>query len=222
MFDGWTIVSRRGGEEINEHVVTYEARRDAPAGGAGTARPHRCPVARAFGRAWAEPLRVLRRPIALDWGRMLRTARHQTGCGLNPSIAHLGGLMANTPGSDRRTGDHRSNLGGRMRSAVGEDSERPVFHPNNDKEGAGVPRSGARPRARSSRPGTPDGTCDTAPRYESTHPPRDRKGFPEWQSFAPPQRDRPVATVVYFFTAANSGQNSVRSVTSGFRNGSRN
>ena len=131
MFDGWTIVSRRGGEEINEHVVTYEARRDAPAGGAGTARPHRCPVARAFGRAWAEPLRVLRRPIALDWGRMLRTARHQTGCGLNPSIAHLGGLMANTPRSDRRTGDHRSNLGGRKRSAVGEDSERPVFHPSN-------------------------------------------------------------------------------------------
>ena len=62
------------------------------------------------------------------------------------------------------------------------------------------PRSGAPPRARSSRPGTPDGPCDTAPRYESPHPPRDRKGFPEWQSFAPPQRDRPAATVVYFCT----------------------
>ena len=63
------------------------------------------------------------------------------------------------------------------------------------------PRSGARPRARSSRPSTPDGPCDTAPRYESPHPPRDRKGFPDWQSFAPPQRDRPAATVVYFCTA---------------------
>ena len=63
------------------------------------------------------------------------------------------------------------------------------------------PRSGARPRARSSRPGTPDGPCDTAPRYESPHPPRDRKGFTEWQSFTPPQRDRPAATVVYFCTA---------------------
>ena len=38
--------------------------------------------------------------------------------------------MANTPGSGRRTGDHRSNLGGRKRSAVGEDSDRPVFHPS--------------------------------------------------------------------------------------------
>ena len=28
------------------------------------------------------------------------------------------------------TGDYRSNLGGRKRSAVGEDSERPAFHPN--------------------------------------------------------------------------------------------
>ena len=64
------------------------------------------------------------------------------------------------------------------------------------------PRSGAPPRARSSRPGTPDGPCDTAPRYESPHPPRDRKGFTDWQSFAPPQRDRPAATVVYFCTAA--------------------
>ena len=67
------------------------------------------------------------------------------------------------------------------------------------------PRSGAPLRARSSRPGTPDGPCDTAPRYESPHPPRDRKGFPEWQSFAPRQRDRPAATVVYFCTAAYSG-----------------
>ena len=63
------------------------------------------------------------------------------------------------------------------------------------------PRRGAPLRARSSRPGTPDGPCDTAPRYEPPHPPRDRKGFPEWQSLAPPQRDRPAATVVYFCTA---------------------
>ena len=30
---------------------------------------------------------------------------------------------------------------------------------------------------------------------------RDRKGRPDWQSVAPPQRDRPAATVVYFCTA---------------------
>ena len=56
--------------------------------------------------------------------------------------------------------------------------------------------------AQASSAHTPDGPCDTALRYESPHPPRDRKGFPEWQSFAPPQRDRPAATVVYFCTAA--------------------
>ena len=44
-------------------------------------------------------------------------------------------------------------------------------------------RSGARPRARSFRPGTPDGLCDIDPRYESPHPPRDRKGLPDWAEF---------------------------------------
>ena len=41
-----------------------------------------------------------------------------------------------------------------------------------------------------------------APRYECLRPPRRRKG-PQWQrqSFAPPRRDRPAATVVYFCTA---------------------
>ena len=41
----------------------------------------------------------------------------------------------------------------------------------------------------------------TAPRYESPHPPGDRKGFTDWQSLAPAQRNRPAATVVYFCTA---------------------
>ena len=59
---------------------------------------------------------------------------------------------------------------------------------------------------RTSSPGTPDGPCDTAPRYESPHPPRDRKGFTDWQSFALPQRDRPAATVVYFCTALCIGE----------------
>ena len=74
------------------------------------------------------------------------------------------------------------------------------------------PRSGARLRARSSGPGTPDGPCDTAPRCESPRPPRDRKGFTDWQSFAPPQRDRPAATVVYFCTAAYTHHRAYESV----------
>ena len=64
-------------------------------------------------------------------GSKSRTARHQAGCGLVPSIAYLGGMTANTPRSNRRSGDHRSNVGDRKRSAVGEGSERPVFHPSN-------------------------------------------------------------------------------------------
>ena len=63
------------------------------------------------------------------------------------------------------------------------------------------PRNGAPPRARSSRPGTPDAPCDTAPRCESSHPPHDRKGLTLWQSFAPPRRDHPAATVVWFCAA---------------------
>ena len=58
------------------------------------------------------------------------------------------------------------------------------------------PRNGAPPRARSSRPGTPDAPCDTAPRCESSHPPHDRKGLTLWQSFAPPRRDHPAATML--------------------------
>ena len=58
------------------------------------------------------------------------------------------------------------------------------------------PRNGAPPRARSSRPGTPNGPCDAAPRCESSRPPRDRKGPTHWQSFAPPRRGHPAATVV--------------------------
>ena len=55
-------------------------------------------------------------------------------------------------------------------------------------------------RARSSPPGTPGVPCDTAPRCESLRPLRRRKG-PHWQSFTPPQRDHPAASVVYFCTA---------------------
>ena len=47
-----------------------------------------------------------------------------------------------------------------------------------------------------SRPGTPDGPCDTAPRCESSRPPHHRKGLTHWQSFAPPRQDHPAATVV--------------------------
>ena len=36
---------------------------------------------------------------------------------------------------------------------------------------------------------------------ESSRPPHNRKGLPDWQSFAPPQRDHPAATVVYSCTA---------------------
>ena len=39
---------------------------------------------------------------------------------------------------------------------------------------------------------------------ESSRPPHDQKGLPDWQSFAPPQRDHPAATVVYFCTGVCS------------------
>ena len=60
-----------------------------------------------------------------------RLNRHQTGCGQNRSTGSLGGVMADTLGSRRRTGGLRSHFGGRERSAGDEDSSRPVFQPSN-------------------------------------------------------------------------------------------
>ena len=66
-------------------------------------------------------------------------------------------------------------------------------------------RNASPPRARSSPPGMPRVPCDTAPRRESSCPPRRRKG-PHWQSLAPPRRDLPSAFVVYSCTAVSTGR----------------
>ena len=60
-------------------------------------------------------------------------------------------------------------------------------------------QSGALPRARSSRPGRPDGPCDTTPRCESSRLPRDRKWPSDWQRIAPTRWDRLATTLGLFF-----------------------
>ena len=57
--------------------------------------------------------------------------RHHTGCGRNRSMASFSGLMVETSGSLRRTGDRRSYFGGRERCAGGGAGVDRVFQPSN-------------------------------------------------------------------------------------------